>query len=257
MNESLRPVALITGSGRRRVGYVIARFLAEKNYRIALHYNSSVEEACQTRDELRELGTECDVWQADVADENEVETMIRGVVDRFGRLDVLVTTASIWSTTPFEQITADDLRKNFDVNTLGTFFAARSAGRVMVNQPEGGAIVTIGDWAIERPYLDHAPYFVSKGSIPTLTRVLALELGHRNPRVRVNCIHPGPVMFPPGTPESEQQQLIDSTLLKTADCPDMVAQAVDFFITNTFVTGTCLPVDGGRHMYTPSDATRK
>ncbi|MEO1999855.1 MAG: SDR family oxidoreductase, partial [Planctomycetaceae bacterium] len=112
-------------------------------------------------------------------------------------------------------------------------------------------------WAIERPYLDHASYFLSKGSIPTLTRVLALELGHRNPNIRVNCIHPGPVMFPPDTPDAEQQELINSTLLKTADCPEMVAHAVEFLINNKFVTGTCLPVDGGRHMYTPSDAKRK
>lgn len=257
MKEAETPVALITGSGRRRVGNVIARFLAGKAYRIALHYNSSAEEAHRTRDELREAGTECEAWQANVADAADVETMVSAVHDRFGRLDVLVTTASIWSTRSLNEISAEDLRQNFDVNTLGTFFAARAAGRIMVEQPDGGSIVTIGDWAIERPYLDHASYFLSKGSIPTLTRVLALELGHRNPNIRVNCIHPGPVMFPPDTPDAEQQELINSTLLKTADCPEMVAHAVEFLINNKFVTGTCLPVDGGRHMYTPSDAKRK
>jgi pteridine reductase len=257
MHESTKPVALITGSGRLRVGNVIARYLAAKDYRIAIHYNSSVDEANQTCEELRRQGTDCEAYQADVANGADIDKMVDGVYGRFGRIDVLVTTSSIWETIPFDEITADDLQKNFDVNTLGTFFAARAVGRVMVDQPEGGSIVTIGDWSIERPYLDHAAYFLSKGSIPTLTRVLALELGHRNPRVRVNCIHPGPVMFPPDAPESEKQDLIESTLLKTADCPEMVAQAVEFFNKNKFVTGTCLPVDGGRHMFTPSDSTRK
>ena len=58
----------------------------------------------------------------------------------------------------------------------------------MVRQPEGGAIVLVGDWAIARPYLTHAAYFASKGAIPTLTRTLAVELGSRNPAIRVNAI---------------------------------------------------------------------
>ena len=60
----------------------------------------------------------------------------------------------------------------------------------MVKQPEGGAIVTLGDWATARPYRDYAAYFVSKGAVPTLSRELAVELGQRNQFVRVNCIDP-------------------------------------------------------------------
>jgi pteridine reductase len=127
----------------------------------------------------------------------------------------------------------------------------------MTEQPEGGAIVTIGDWAIERPYLDHSAYFLSKGAIPTLTRTLAVELAHRNPRVRVNCIHPGPVMFPPDSSEEERQEMVDSTLVKRANCPDSVCRAVRFFLENDFVTGVCLPVDGGRTIFAPDSTSRK
>lgn len=257
MSEPESPVALITGSGRRRVGHVIAEYLAERSWAIALHYHSSRDEALQSRDELRAAGVRCEAWQADVTDADAVERLVSEVHRHFGHVDALVTTSSIWSTVPFEEITADDLRKNFDVNTLGTFLTARAAGLIMTEQPNGGAIVTIGDWAIARPYLHHAPYFLAKGAIPTLTRVLALELGHRNPKVRVNCIHPGPVMFPPGTSEDEQDELRQSTLVKDGDCPETVAQAVEFFINNRFVTGTCLPVDGGRHMFTQADVLRK
>lgn len=251
------PVALITGSGRDRVGNVIARYLAKQHFRIALHFNSSREEAQKTRDELKETGTECEVFQADVSDEADVNRMAAEVFESFGRIDVLVTTASIWSPKPLHEVSAEDLRHNFDVNTLGTFLVARAVGSVMVKQPTGGAIITFGDWAIDRPYLHHAAYLISKGAIPTLTRTLALELGHQNPNVRVNCIHPGPIMFPTDASDEERQQLIDSTLLKNGNCPETVAHAVKFLVENEFITGTCIPIDGGRHMFSPADLERR
>ncbi len=254
--KETRGTALVTGSGRRRVGNVVARSLAERGYAIALHYHSSTKAAEETAEELRMLDIECDAFRADVSDEAEVEEMFRKVKSRFGRLDVLVTTASIWGTQRLEDVNSEDLLKNFQINTVGTFLCARQAGLIMCAQAEGGSIITMGDWAIDRPYLDHAAYFISKGSIPTLTRTLAVELGMRNSNVRVNCIHPGPIMFPPDTSEKERQELIESTLTKSGNCPESVSQAVAFFIENKFVTGTCLPVDGGRSIYA-SEATSR
>jgi len=249
-------VALITGSGRRRVGNVVARALAEQGYSIALHYQSSESAAREARDELRGLDVACEAYRADVSSEAEVDAMCDNVIRRFGRIDVLVTTASIWDKVPLEDITVADLLQNFQVNTVGTFLCARRMGLVMCQQESGGSVITIGDWAIERPYLDHAAYFMSKGAIPTLTRALAVELAQRNPRVRVNCIHPGPVMFPPDTSDAECQQLVDSTLTKSGNCPESIAQAVQFLISNSFVTGVCLPVDGGRSIFA-SEATSR
>jgi pteridine reductase len=119
----------------------------------------------------------------------------------------------------------------------------------MVQQSEGGCIVNFGDWAVARPYLNYAPYFASKGAIPALTRCLAVELGVRNPRVRVNCILPGPVLFPDDMPAAERDVAIRSTLVQRAGQPENVAQAVLSFVENDFVTGVCLPIDGGRTIY--------
>ena len=247
-----KPVALITGSGRPRIGKRIAQSLGERGYRIAIHYKSSEDGARKVLSEFRDLGIDAEAFHADVSKEADVERMFEAVQTRFERLDVLVTTASVWQAKKLEEISADDLRFNFDINTLGTFLCVRRAGLMMVEQESGGAVVTIGDWAIERPYPDHAAYFVSKGAIPTLTRTMAVELAARNPRVRVNCIHPGPVMAPPGLSEEELQARIDATLIKDADDPETMVRTVLYFIDNSFVTGVCLPVDGGRTIYAGS-----
>jgi len=170
------PVALVTGSGRPRIGQRIAQALGEKGYRIAVHYNSYEDQARQVLEEFGNLGIDAEAFQADVSKEAEVDRMFDSVRGRFGRLDVLVTTASVWVSKKLEEVSADDVRINFDINTLGTFLCVRRAGLMMAEQETGGVVVTIGDWAIERPYPDHAAYLVSKGAIPTLTKTMAVEL---------------------------------------------------------------------------------
>jgi len=256
MPSDTQRVALITGSGRKRIGFVVARHLARRGFAVALHYNSSAEEARESVEAIRGEGVPCEAFQANVAVEEDVDRMTREVLDRFGRIDTLVTTASVWDATPLEQVTAAEVRRQFDINTLGTFLCARRVGLAMCGQETGGSIVTFGDWAIERPYADHAAYFIAKGAIPTLTKALAVELAQRNPQVRVNGIHPGPVMFPPDISDERKQRMTDSTLTRNPNRPESIALAVEFFLDNPFVTGTCLPVDGGRTIYAAGEGGR-
>jgi pteridine reductase len=175
--------------------------------------------------------------------------MMSAILKRFAGIDVLVNCASLYESKPLEQVTADDVRRHFEANVLGTFLCSRIAGLAMVKQPEGGLIVNFTDWAEARPYLNYGAYFASKGAIPTLTRCLAVELGTRNPRVRVNCISPGPVLYPEDMPEAEKEHSIRSTLVKHAGSPHNISQAVLALIENDFITGVTLPVDGGRTIY--------
>jgi pteridine reductase len=249
MTSSTKRVALVTGSGKKRVGWHVADALARRGYNIAVHYRTSATEAAETVEYLRRQEVEAMSFQADLADEAAVHTLVLGVLEHFGRLDVLVNCAAVFAPKRLEEVTAADVRHNFEANLLGTFLCAQQAGLAMLQQPEGGCIVNFGDWAWERPYLNYAAYFVSKGAIPTLTRCLATELGTRNPRVRVNCVLPGPVLFPPDMPESERREAIGQTLVQREGTPENVAAAVLFFVENDFVTGACLPVDGGRTIY--------
>ena len=251
MAGSTAKVALVTGSGKRRVGWHVADALAGRGYALAIHHRSSAAEAAEAVADFRSRGVAALGLQADLTDENAVRVLVRQIQDRFGRLDVLVNCAAVWRSRRLEEVIAADVRCHFETNTLGTFLCAQQAGLVMVRQPEGGCIVNLGDWADARPYLNYAAYFPSKGAVTSLTRSLAVELGTRNPRVRVNCILPGPVMLPPDLPEAERRQAIRATLVQREGRPDNIALAVLFFIDNDFVTGACLPVDGGRTVYAP------
>lgn len=246
-----RPVALVTGSGKRRVGSYVAEALAARGYDLVIHYRNSESEARELAVRLSVGGTKTLTVAADLTAERSVAAMIAATMDKFGRLDVLVNCAAIWQSKRLDDVVADDVRRHFETNTLGTFLCSQLAGLQMVKSASGGCIVTVGDWATVRPYANYAAYFPSKGAIPTLTRTFAVELGIRNPRVRVNCVMPGPVMLPPDLPEAERRQAIDATLVKREGRPENVAQAVVFLIENDFVTGVCLPVDGGRSIYSP------
>ena len=248
VQTSSKRVALITGSGKRRIGNHIAVKAAERGYSVALHFNTSAKEAEDTALAIEKSGGEAKAFQADISDEGAVSQLIDNVLAAFGRIDLLVTCASIWAPIELEQVTADDVRRNFDINALGTFLCCQKSGLIMATQPEGGCIVTIGDWASSCPYTGYSAYFPSKGAIPTMTRTFAVELAQRNPRVRVNCILPGPVMLPDDIAEIERQKIAAATLLKRLGTPEHVAQAVFFFAENDFVTGACLAVDGGRSL---------
>jgi pteridine reductase len=240
------PVALVTG-GAVRVGRAVVGELAARGFRVAIHANSSLDKAQQLVESLSGDGHAAAAFGADLRDEEATRAMIDRVFRHFGRLDALVNNAAAWSPTPLADASADDVRRFFDVNTVSTFVCCQHAGQIMAGQASGGAIVNIGDWATRRPYRDYSAYFVSKGAIPTLTRMFAVELA---PRVRVNAVLPGPVLLPERLSEEERQRAIAGTLLRRAGRPEHVAQAVAFLLANGFVTGVCLPVDGGRSIGT-------
>jgi len=247
---SEQKVALVTGSGKRRVGAHIAAALASRSFSLALHYRTSAAEAAETASALTaQFGVPVVPVQADLADEGAVRRMVQETLTRFSRIDALVNCAAIWKRKSLEDVTAADVREHFDTNLLGTFLTCQHVGLAMVKQPAGGCIVNIGDWADARPYRDFAAYFPSKAAIPGLTRVFAVELGTRNPKVRVNAVLPGPVMLPPELSVEEREQAIAGTLVHREGSPANIAAAVLHFIDNDFVTGTCFPVDGGRTIF--------
>ena len=246
------PAVLVTGSGSKRVGRAIAERFASLGCNIALHANRSVAGANELAASLhKDHNVEAIVVSGSLEDDSVPERIVEETHHAFGRIDVLVNSAAIWTPTSLAKITPDEIRRYFDINTVGSFLCARAAGQKMIDQSTGGSIINIGDWATVRPYLDHAAYFPSKGAIEVMTRSLAVELGHRNARVRVNCIQPGPVLLADDVSDEHRQKVAGSTLVGKVGTAEHVAHAVQFLCENDFVTGVCLPVDGGRSIYAP------
>ncbi|MBI1246362.1 SDR family oxidoreductase [bacterium] len=245
------PVALVTGSAKR-VGRVVAEHLAAAGYRIAVHANHSMEEAETFVSQLREQGIEAQAFQADLTKLADIKRLIDYVHFYFGRIDVLVNSASIFDSTPLEEMSENDLDAMFRMNTYSALHCANWVGRRMQEQPTGGAIVNIGDWSIVRPTVGFSAYIASKGALASLTKSLAIDLAAKNPGIRVNAVLPGQVLLPEGSSDTKRQAAIDATLVKRLGEPEDVAQAVRFLIESPFVTGVCLPVDGGRTIFAGS-----
>jgi len=240
-----KQVAFITGSAKKRVGNAIAFEAARRGMQVALHFRSSAKDADESVAEIRALGVEAKSFQADLSDAESARQVCRAVIKHFGRIDLFVPAAGVWRRTPLETLSAEELSEMFRINTLAPFIACKEVGLHMCQQSEGGSIVLLGDIALERPYDHFSGYFISKGAFPTMTRVLANELAHRNPKVRVNCVHPGAVMLPENIGGVEKRGVIEKSLVKTLGSAERVAQAVFSFYENPYLSGSFLNVDGG------------
>lgn len=244
-----QPVAWVTGSAANRVGRAIAKRFAVRGYRIVLHANCSVAEGKRLHELWNKAGIETLLVTGAIEEEEAVLGWIDQIMNRFGRLDVLAHAAAVWEPMSLEETSSRLVVEQLMSNTVGSFLCGQKAGLAMVKQSTGGSIVMVGDWALSRPYRDFAAYFTSKGAIPTLTRSLAVELAERNASVRVNAIMPGPVLLVEGTPDATQQAILRQCLLRRAGTADHVARAAVFLAEHEFLTGVCLPVDGGRSIY--------
>ncbi len=164
------------------------------------------------------------------------------MLDAFGRLDILVNSASIFAPTPLAEITEHDWDANLVTNLKAPFFLSKFAAAAMRTQ-RAGKIINLGDWAGIRPYKDYLPYSVSKSGLIGLTKALAKELA---PEVQVNCIALGMVIPPENYSKEEVERLVNRTLTKKIGTAEDVARAVRFLCETDYATGTVLTLEGGR-----------
>ncbi|MCA9131538.1 MAG: SDR family oxidoreductase [Planctomycetales bacterium] len=247
--ETEYPVVMITGSSAPRVGRRIAEYFAAQQFRLVLHAHHLSEESQALADPAATSGQPSMVLGGAIEDEGQVAGWVTQIRETYDRIDVLVNAAAIWDPIPLERCLKTDYEKFFQVNALGVALCCQHFGLAMAEQASGGAIVNIGDWAVSRPYRDFAAYFLSKGALCTCTQSMAVELATRNPRVRVNAILPGPVKMAEGITAERRAKIAQECLLQREGTADDVAAAAIFLATSPFITGVCLPVDGGRSIY--------
>lgn len=234
-------VALVTGGGRR-VGRAIALGLAERGMNVVVHYNRSDVDATNTVEALRARGVSAELAQGNLGNPLDIEHVFVAVESYFGRLDVLVNSASTFVTGDVLEMTVGDWNYVMAVNLRAPFLCSQRAAHLMLARQAPGAIVNIADVAGQIPWTRFPIHSVSKAGLIMLTQVLAKSLG---PHIRVNAVVPGPVLKPDPMPDARWDALGAALPLGRTGEPENVVQAVLALVENDFITGSVLNVDGG------------
>ena len=233
-------VALVTG-GAIRVGRAISLALADAGTDVVLNYSTSADAAATTAAEIQARGRQALTYRADVSQAAQVNAMLEETIARFGRLDVLINSASVWLRTPWAELTEEAWDRLVDVDLKGAFLCAQAAAPHLAAHADG-AIVNIVDLSAFVPFPNFLPHSVAKAGLLNLTYALAIELA---PAVRVNAVAPGPVLPPPDYSLAQLDAVARRTLLGRWGSPTDVAGAVLFLVQAGYVTGVVVPVDGG------------
>jgi NAD(P)-dependent dehydrogenase (short-subunit alcohol dehydrogenase family) len=191
-------------------------------------------------------GVDAIAVQADARNPDQIEAVVNQTVKSLGRLDILVNMASTYIKTP--NPTEAEWTDAIDSNAKSAFLFSTHAARVM-KSAGAGRIVNFADWLpiSGRPrYKGYVPYYTSKAAVAALTQSLALELA---PEILVNAIAPGPILAPPDITPEENARVIEATPLRRWGGAEEIARAALFLIETEFVTGECIRVDGGRHLF--------
>jgi NAD(P)-dependent dehydrogenase (short-subunit alcohol dehydrogenase family) len=238
--------ALITGG--KRIGAAVARALAGSGMDVALSYNASRAEAEAAAADITAAGRRAHMVRANLSNPDDCRALVDEAASTFGRLDVLVNMASVYSSVPFDETDEHTWDRVVDVDLRGAFLCSRAAVPHMRAQ-RGGRIINFADWiaASGRPrYPGFLPYYVAKAGVVALTEALALEVAADG--ILVNAIAPGPIVAPPGTTDEEIEAVEAATPLGRWGGPDAIVRAVMFLVETDFVTGETVRVDGGRHL---------
>ncbi len=237
-------VALVTGAGGERIGRAIALALASRGAALAVHYRTNRDGARDVVAAIEAAGGEATALAADLRSGAEIRALVRAVVERFGRLDVLVNNASNFLRAPFLESTDEHWTETLETNLRGPALLSREAARYLGTRGEIGKIVNIADAAADRPWPEYLAYSVSKAGLIALTKGLARALA---PRILVNAVALGPILMPPHAGEEERTRAIQRVPLARAGDPSDVTAAVLFLLEGSdYVTGAVIPVDGGR-----------
>jgi NAD(P)-dependent dehydrogenase (short-subunit alcohol dehydrogenase family) len=234
-------LVLITGSAFR-IGRALALSVARSGADVVIHYHSSQAEAQVLSDEIKSIGRQAFLIQADLAIPAELESLIQKATE-VGPLYALVNNAAVFEPLTWQSTTLDDWNHHLMVNLTAPFLLSQAFARSMpANQ--SGRIVNLLDWRAMRPGADHLPYTISKAALAALTRSMAIALA---PNITVNGLALGAVL-PPRTGDPPANILKRVPAGRWAEL-DEVGRALLFLLDDpSFVTGEIIHIDGGRHL---------
>jgi NAD(P)-dependent dehydrogenase (short-subunit alcohol dehydrogenase family) len=233
---------MVTGSARR-VGRGIALGFAREGANLVIHHHASDADAESAAAEASALGVEALIVKGDHARYEDVARNFEAIKAHYGRIDVLVNSASVFQQTDLLDIPPDEWDQVMQVNLRAPFWCTQQAGRMMRDGRIAGAIVNIGDNSGLRPWSRRPHHSVSKAGLIRLTEVTARALAPY--QIRANCLVLGPILPSTGQSDASWRQTEARLPLKRSGDVDDAARAAIFLATNDYITGATLRVDGG------------
>jgi 3-oxoacyl-[acyl-carrier protein] reductase len=238
-----KKIVLVTGASRG-IGRAIAKLLAENDYQVIANYCNSLEAAESLQKELKEKNIEIDIFKADVSKRNEVKNLINFVLNKYGKIDVLINNAGIDQEKLFQDISDEDWNNIMNINLYSVFCTTQEVVKNMI-QNKSGCIINISSIYGVTGGACAVAYSATKAGIDGITKSLAKELGPSN--IRVNSIAPGCI-------NTDMNKLLtqdDWNLIKSETPMQKVGVGIDiarcvlWLVQDKFTTGQIIAIDGG------------
>jgi NAD(P)-dependent dehydrogenase (short-subunit alcohol dehydrogenase family) len=239
--------ALVTGAGKR-LGREIALTLAGAGWNVAVHFRHSAAEAELTARDCEALNgrpASAATFGADLADETAVRALLPAVVARFGAVDAVVNSASLFEHDDASSFGFGSMEAHLRSNTGAPILLAQALHAHLAARGTDGAVVNLLDQKLWNQNPDFFSYTLSKAALEAANTMLALALA---PRVRVVGVAPGLTLTSHLLSDEKFQALHRQSPLGRSSTPEDVAATVAFALANRSITGTTLLVDGGQHL---------
>jgi len=236
-------VAIVTGAAKR-IGATTVRHLHARGLNVLVHYRGSRDEAEALAADLNDDRPDSvRTVQADLADLNAPEALVRAAIEHFGRIDLLINNASAFYPNAVDEATPAIWEDLMASNLRAPYFLSRAARPHLARR--GGAIVNLVDIHALVPLADHTIYCQAKAGLIMQTRAMAKDLA---PSIRVNAVAPGAILWPENEGSAQAAEAILSRIpLGHQGRPEDIAGAVCFLALDApYITGQILAVDGGR-----------
>lgn len=236
-------VIIVTG-GSRGIGEAIVRVLANEGHQVVLNYNQSKEMAKGVKQELQAQGKEIDIFKADVSKREEVKELIKFVIEKYGKIDVLINNAGIAQEKLFTQITDEDWNTMIQMNLNSVFYCTQEVVPYMIASQKGTIINISSIWGITGGSCE-VHYSVAKAGIDGMTKALAKELGPSH--IRVNSIAPGLIDtdMNKNVTQEEWEELKQEIPLESIGKAIDIAKCAKWLIEDEYTTGQVISVNGG------------
>lgn len=240
--------AIVTG-GARGIGRAIALKLAEAGANIVINYTSSSKAAEETVEEVQKLGVSALAVKADVSKNDEIENLVKQVLNQFGSIDILVNNAGIARDNLLIRMSEQDFQDVIDINLKGAFICTKHVSKVMIKQ-RAGKIINIASVVGVMGNAGQSNYAASKAGLIGFTKSVAKELAKRG--INVNAVAPGYIEtdMTASLPEKVREDFMINIPLSRPGKAQDVANAVLFLSSeySEYITGQVINIDGGMVM---------